>query len=284
MNTLLLVGGDLCERTAKILGPKRWQCIGLRRRSVGSTSNDPIVWHRADLSNQDSLSFLTQTDFPEITHILYAPSPDSRTMENYAHVYSLGLPRLLSTLLLRQPDRPPRCILVGSSAVWGPCDDWVDENTPAKETDFRSSALLDAEAALQAFLPPGFGVTLRLSGLYGPKRLRLIDRLRAGSVAAPDGPGHWANRVHIDDAARACAHLLTIAAPKPLYIATDDCPLPTAQLYDALARLTGSPVPARQLRAPSGKRLSNARLRASGWAPAWPNMLEGYAACLELDC
>ncbi|WJJ92521.1 hypothetical protein [Neopusillimonas aromaticivorans] len=31
MNTLLLVGGDLCVRTARLLDPHDWKCIGLRR-------------------------------------------------------------------------------------------------------------------------------------------------------------------------------------------------------------------------------------------------------------
>src|SRR3546814_902225 len=141
-------------------------------------------------------------------------------------------------------------------------------------------SLREAEAALHAFLSPGVGVALRLSGLYGPERLRLLHGLRAGTITAPDGPGHWANRIHIDDAARACAHLLNLADPRPLYIGTDDHPMPTAQLYDALARLMGAPLPARRLQAPSGKQLSNARLRASGWAPEWPSALDWYAAYL----
>src|SRR5690606_5373506 len=101
-----------------------------------------------------------------------------------------------------------RCVLVGSSAVWAPTEEWVDENTPVQQTNFRASALLEAEEALHASLAPGTGVALRLSGLYGPGRLQLQKGLQAGTITAPDGPGHWANRIHIDDAARACAHLL----------------------------------------------------------------------------
>src|SRR5690606_148839 len=148
------------------------------------------------------------------------------------------------------------------------------------KTNFRASALLDAEAALHALLPPGVGVALRLSGLYGPGRQRLLDGLRAGTVTAPGGPGHWANRIHIDDAAQACAHLLTVADAQPLYIGTDDRPMPTAELYDALARLVGAPLPLRTPKAPGGKRLSNARLRSSGWTPEWPSALEWYRAQL----
>jgi len=278
-NTLLLVGGELCERTAEMLDPAHWRCIGLRRRARPA-ADGRIAWHAADLRNRETLSFLSAKEFSRISHILYAPAPDARTMADYAETYPFGLLRLLDSLAPRCRTRLRRCVLVGSSAVWGPSSDWVDEDTPPDGTDFRARALLDAEAALRTALPPGIGVALRLSGLYGPGRLRLAERLRAGTIAAPDGPGHWANRLHIHDAARACAHLLTMADPQPLYIGTDDHPLPTAELYDAIARLAGGPPPARQPRPPSGKRLSNARLRASGWAPTWPNALDGYAACL----
>ncbi len=281
MNTLLLVGGDLCERTAQALDPGHWKCIGLRRSRVEPACENTISWHQADLCSQESLSFLGDNEFSEISHILYAPSPDARTMAHYAEIYSFGLPRLLSSLPSACLDRLQRCVLVGSSAVWGPSDDWVNENTPVEKTGFRTRSQLDAEAAMHACLPPDIGVTLRLSGLYGPERLRLIEGLHAGRITAPDGPGHWANRIHVDDAARACAHLLAITNPQPLYIGTDDHPMPTGELYDALARLAGGPSPARQPRVPGGKRLSNARLRASGWTPVWPNALEGYAACLD---
>ncbi|NYT25476.1 hypothetical protein H0A73_17885 [Alcaligenaceae bacterium] len=280
MNTLLLVGGDLCERTAKMLDPARWKCIGLRRSRMTPDRESTISWYEADLQNPGSLSFLADDAFSGISHILYAPSPDRRTMVDYAGVYSLGFPRLLGNLPPRCLDHLKRCVLVGSSAVWAPSDDWVDEDTPVDKTGFRAQSLLDAEAALRVFLPPGAGVALRLSGLYGPGRGHLLKGLRAGTIQAPDGLGHWANRIHIDDAARACAHLLAMADPQPLYIGTDNHPLPTAELYDAVARVMGVSLPARRPLAPSGKRLSNARLRASGWTPAWPNALEWYAVNL----
>lgn len=278
MNTLLLVGGELCERTAALFDPASWKCIGLRRSKMVSSGENSIAWREADLLNPESLAFLGAEEFSDVTHILHAPSPDSRTEAHYTGVYSLGLPRLLNSLPAGCLNRLQRCVLVGSSAVWGPSDDWVDEDTPVERTNFRAASLLEAEDAMHALLPSGVGVSLRLSGLYGPGRLQLLKGLQAGTITAPDGPGHWANRIHIDDAAQACAHLLTMADPQPLYIGTDNCPMPTAQFYEALAQLIGAPSPARQLRAPSGKRLSNARLRASGWTPTWPNALDWYAA------
>ncbi|WP_368646810.1 NAD-dependent epimerase/dehydratase family protein [Castellaniella ginsengisoli] len=276
-HALLLIGGDLCARTADALDSDAWACTGLRRRAMNAAPGARIDWRRADLADPGTLAgALAGTPF---THLLYAPAPDARTPDAYARAYPHGLRALLDAL--PHPDRLQRCVLVDSSAVWGPdaADGLVDEDTPPAPRDFRGAAMLEAEALLHDRLP-GRGTALRLSGLYGPGRLRLADGLRTGRIAAPDGPGHWANRIHIDDAARACAHLLTLAAPLPCYIGTDDHPRPTVDLYDALARLAGGPAPAREARPPDGKRLSNARLRASGWTPAWPDALEGYAACL----
>ncbi|NYT84983.1 NAD-dependent epimerase/dehydratase family protein [Pollutimonas harenae] len=276
MNTLLLVGGNLCLRTAKALAPTHWKCIGLRRNPVHSEDDDSITWYRADLQDPASLSFLSDATFSEVSHILYAPSPDGRTATHYESIYSHGLTTLLSSLPPHCVNRLKRCILVGSSAVWAPSEDWINEDSPVQATDFRARALLEAEAALQATVRQGAGVTLRLSGLYGPGRMRLLEGLRAGTITVPDGPGHWANRIHIDDAARACAHLLALCDPQPLYIGTDNCPLPTSTLYDAVAKHIGVPAAARKSQAPSGKRLSNTRLRTSGWEPVWPNALDWY--------
>ncbi|MGB6242537.1 MAG: hypothetical protein WBF69_08640 [Castellaniella sp.] len=283
-HTLLLVGGDLCLRAADALAPDRWACIGLRRRAMHSRPGERIRWLQADLGDAGGLA-LALGAIPDIaaapiTHILYAPAPDTRAPEAYARAYPQGLQALLDAL--PNIDQLQRCVLVDSSAVWGPdtADRLVDEETPPDPADFRGTAMLEAEALLQARLP-GRGVALRLSGLYGPERLRLLDGLRAGRIAVPDGPGHWANRIHIDDAARACAHLLSLADPLPCYIGTDDHPMPMAALYDALARMAGGPPPAREHRPPDGKRLSNARLKASGWTPAWPDAIDGYAACLN---
>ena len=126
----------------------------------------------------------------------------------------------------------------------------------------------------------GRSVTLRLAGLYGPGRTQLLERLRAGTVQVPRATPHWANRIHVDDAAAATAHLLALDDPQPCYLGVDDTPLPLDVLYDHLARLLDVPLPATGPPPPGvgSKRLSNARLRASGFVPRWPDARVGYAA------
>jgi len=277
MKTLLLIGGDLCTRTANLLDPSVWKCIGLRRRAVPADSGCTITWYQADLQDPSSLSFLRSSALSEFTHILYAPAPSTRTEADYLAVYADGLPALLKSLSPDTLRNLQRCVLVTSSAVWAPMEGLVNETTPVTLTNFRSRAMVRAEDALNSLLPKHVAVTLRLSGLYGPGREYLVNALRAGKMKAPDGPGHWGNRIHIDDAASACRHLLELPAPQSLYIGTDDHPVPLADFYDAVAEVVGAPAPARELQPPSGKRLSNATLRAAGWVPKWPRALEWYA-------
>ena len=271
-NTILLVGGELCERIAARLDPDRWTPWGLRRRPMQSSG---MRWLQGDLHVPESLQSLPHG----ITHVLYAPAPDRRDRESYQAAYPIGVRNLLNAL--EKSASIERMVLIGSSAVWPATRTadaaWVTEDTPTAPCNFRSEAILQAELELRNRLP-GRNVALRLGGLYGPGRTRLIDNLRAGSVTAPDGPGHWSNRIHIDDAASACVHLLALAHPAACYIGTDGRPTETAAFYDALAHLLHVPRPARQWRPPSGKRLSNARLVASGWAPCWPDALAGYTA------
>ena len=131
-----------------------------------------------------------------------------------------------------------------------------------------------AEQAFHERIP--HGTVLRLSGLYGGSSARLLDMVRGGRV---DDPHRWTNRIHREDAAAAVVHLLTMAAePEGLYLGTDDEP---AQLGDVAAYLAGlldAPAPpAADPGQGHGKRLSNARLRANGWAPTRPSYREGYA-------
>lgn len=218
-NTILLVGGELCQRVASKLDPDTWRIQGLRRHPPGGTSTR---WIRADLSIPATLRNLPDG----ITHVLYAPAPDARTPVDYDAVYPLGLGHLLNALERQTGLR--RVVLVVSTAVWPAAepafpDVWVDEETPASCNDYRARAMLQAEALLLRRLPQQ-STALRLGGIYGPGRTRLLDNLRAGRLVAPDGPGHWSNRIHIDDAASACVHLLGLPQLQPCYIGTDGHP------------------------------------------------------------
>lgn len=272
---ILLAGcGDLGERVAQRLRAHGDEVWALRRQPPARGMHG-IHWLRGDLTDPASLRELPAG----ITRLVYLPAPATRDKAAYRAIFVDGLRHLLDALDRR---KLARVLFVSSSAVYGEHDgDWVDEATPTDPPGFNGAVLLEAEQWLAEQSLPS--TVLRLAGLYGPGRLQLIERLRAGQLRVPRETPHWANRIHVDDAAAAIAHLLQLKSPQPLYLGVDDTPMPLDELYDFLAALIDAPLPAEGA-APAGvgsKRLRNARLRASGWAPQWPDAREGYAALLD---
>ena len=272
---ILLAGcGDLGERVAQRLRARGDEVWALRRQPP-TRGGHGIHWLRGDLTDPASLRELPAG----ITRLVYLPAPATRDKAAYRAIFVDGLHHLLDALDRR---KLARVLFASSSAVYGEHDgDWVDEATPTDPPGFNGAVLLEAEQWLAKQSLPS--TVLRLAGLYGPGRLQLIERLRAGQLRVPRETPHWANRIHVDDAAAAVAHLLQLKSPQPLYLGVDDTPMPLDELYDFLAALIDAPLPAEGA-APAGvgsKRLRNARLRASGWAPQWPDAREGYAALLD---
>lgn len=272
---VLIAGcGDVGLRVAQRLQARGDQVWALRRTAAAADGGG-IRWLRGDLTQPDTLRGLPH----DITRVVYLPTPDARDAAAYRAVFVDGLGHLLDALDGRALER---VLLVSSSAVYGEHGGaWVDEDTPPEPPGFNGTVLLEAERWLASQAVSS--VVLRLAGLYGPGRLQLIERLRKGAARVPRGEPHWANRIHVDDAAAAIVHLLSLPDPAPLYLGADDTPLPLDVLYDYLASLLGAPLPA-DGPAPPGigsKRLSNARLRASGFVPQWPDAREGYAALLQ---
>lgn len=270
--TLIAGCGDVGTRLARRLVLRGERVLGLRR-SVGAlpVGVEPVL---ADLGDPASLAGLPRG----ITRLVYLPAPDARTPQAYRRVYVEGLDALLDRLV---PATLERAVLVTSSAVYGEhAGAWVDEDTLPAPPGFNGGVLLEAEALWRSRLPDQ--PVLRLAGLYGPGRARVLDELRAGRALAPRDPPFYVNRMQVDDAAAALDHLLLLSAPAPLYLGCDDTPLPQFELYATLAGLLGAPVPGVGP-APAGignKRLSNARLRASGFAPLWTDARRGYAALI----
>lgn len=276
VRTCLIAGcGDVGTRAGLLLARAGWRVLGLRR--TGDVQA-PIETVRADLEDPRSLTRLATE---VVDALVYLPTPDERSRAAYLRIYRDGFAHLLAGLRTR----PRRIVWVGSTAVHADSGaDWQDEDTPPAPESWNGQALCDAERWIAANVPDG--VVLRLGGLYGPGRDWMVRRVRAGEPCRSDPP-HWTNRIHVDDAAAAIVHLLGLEQPAPLYLGVDQEPATDCTVLRFLASRLGLPGDRYEERvatgAATGKRLSSARLRMSGFRWRYPSFREGYAAMLASD-
>jgi nucleoside-diphosphate-sugar epimerase len=167
----------------------------------------------------------------------------------------------------------PLILYVGSTSVYGQRDgNWVDENSLTEPDSETGKMLLAAENVLRESALNT--VIVRAAGIYGPGRERMYQALQEGNYTITPT---WHNRIHADDLAGALEHLALQrfmgAELDEVYIACEDTPLygenyvrQLAHELDLDADTLLAQLPTSNEVGPRGnKRLSNARLRATGW-------------------
>jgi len=273
--TVLIAGcGDLGTEAGLRFAALGHRVVGLRRSAY--LLPDAIEGQSLDLRT-------TIPTVPIDTDIVViALTAGERTAEAYRATYLDGLSHVLDGIDAAGAS-PRRVLLVSSTAVYDVTDgSQVDESTPATAGSPTAAVLCEAEALLRRRVPSA--VILRLGGIYGPGRERLINQVRDGSASVPP-TSLFTNRIHRDDAAAALVHLATRARePAPVYLGVDNEP---AQLGDVLAFLAAEmdaapPTTGEHTGREGGgdKRCSNELLRASGFIFTYPSYREGYRALL----
>ncbi|MUU70684.1 SDR family oxidoreductase [Pseudarthrobacter sp. GA104] len=217
----------------------------------------------------------------DTTAVVIAVAADSPTEEAYRAAYADGLTHVLDALE-RDGVRPQRVLFVSSTAVYGDAGGgWVDENTPPRPGGFSGRVLLEAEQLLQAAFSGTAtrATSLRLGGIYGPGRTRLIDQVRGGTAVVPED-ARYTNRIHRDDAAAAIVHLATMPPePAPVYVGVDNDPADLGTVLRFLAAELGLAEPPVGDAGPArggNKRCRNDLLRSTGFEFAFPSFREGY--------
>lgn len=277
--SVLIAGcGDVGCRLANQLLPHGWVVHGLRRGISALPSGVNGV--AADLFEAH-----VPQGWPTsaIDYLVYCATPAERDEAGYRAAYVEGLRHVLSWLA-EHGQRPKRVIFVSSSSVYGQQQgEWVDETSATQASGYSGKVMLEAEqVALASGLPASI---VRLTGIYGPGRNDLANRVRQGYHVALEPP-LYGNRIHADDAAGLLAHLLQADAQgvtlEDCYIGVDDAPAPLAEVVDWLRDYLSITLQAEHgsLRRSGSKRCSNARARALGWAPRYATYREGYTALL----
>jgi nucleoside-diphosphate-sugar epimerase len=277
--SVLIAGcGDVGSRLANQLIPQGWVVYGLRR-NISRLPAD-VIGVAGDLFDSTVPAAWPTT---ALDYLVYCATPSERDEAGYRAAYVEGLRKVLGWLAEHQ-QQPKRIIFVSSSSVYGQQHgEWVDETSPTDASAFSGQVMLEAE---QLALSSGFPASIvRLTGIYGPGRSDLSNRVRQGYNVAIDPP-LYGNRIHADDAAGLLAFLLNAdSRGVPLedcYIGVDDAPAPLAEVVQWMREYLGVTQWAENasLRRSGSKRCSNARAKALGWVPRYATYKEGYAALL----
>lgn len=274
---VLIAGcGDLGVALGLALCRAGWEVHGLRRNAALL----PESFHRiaADLGEPESLAALGGIAFD---HLVLTGAPGGFEEANYRRVYVDGVRNLLTAVV-----GEPGVLMVGSTGVYHQEDgSSVDEDSPTEPRGFSGRALLEGEAVLRDLAGRRASV-LRLGGIYGPGRLRLISEVRAG-VGCPREPVRFTNRIHRDDAAGILQFLLERQAAgerlETCYLGVDCEPAPMWEVRHWLAEQLGVSLDdSRPLGDARGgnKRCSNRRLLAAGYRFTYPDYRAGYSALL----
>lgn len=273
MANILIVGaGFVGGKLASALVELGHQVSVIR---YSNTPIDGVNVIQADVTEPLELGILPEN----IDIFVYCVSAHTFSQEAYHAHYVQGLTHCLQGV---SASRVVHGFFVSSSGVYAQSNgEWVDENSPTSPDTFSGQEMLTAEQTLLSSSIKSSTI-VRLSGIYGPGRNRLINQARSGGYADVEPP-IWTNRIHRDDCVNVLVFLidraLTGKALDELYLATDDEPAPLHEILEWMQQeldfINDDDKPV-QMNRKSNKRLSNKRLRDLGYTFKYPSFKDGY--------
>ncbi|HEY2104005.1 MAG TPA: NAD-dependent epimerase/dehydratase family protein [Chthoniobacterales bacterium] len=272
MRRILVAGcGYLGTAVAKRFVEAGWDVAGWKLRKLEEeVSQNGIRVEAVDLSDSESVC-RNSFDAEVVVHCAGAAN---RNAGSYRRVYQTGLANLAASF------PQARLIFTSSTSVYAQSDrEWVNEESPAEPSTETGRILRSAE---EIVLSRG-GIVLRVAGIYGPGRSFLLRSVVEGTAKAPDSD-RITNQVHRDDISTAIFFLAGEKAimPPRIFNVVDDLPVPRSEILKWLSQQLTIPLAdsnratPRRKRGDSNKRVSNAKLRALGWAPIYPSYIEGF--------
>ena len=275
---ILIVGcGQLGFSIVKNADPDIFKLYGFSRSLKKSPPS--IEMHQVDILKNEAIDVIKSVN-PEI--IIYAVSADTQSVESYQDHYVAGLKKTYEAIL--ELDHFKHLFFVSSTRVYGQKTTKIlSELDIAEPSDYGGEALIEAEAVARQLKDKA--TILRLSGIYGPNRTRMIQLAQSNPGNWP-ATNNWSNRIHEEDAARFIVFLvkrIMLKEPiEPLYLVTDG--IPTKQ-YDVLTwirkrlQLTTDTIEIPILE--SGKQLQSVLLNQNGFILKYPDFTYGYEAIID---
>lgn len=226
------IAGALLQRGDRVTGIRSHPDRAEMLRSQGIT---PLV---LNLAEPDSIQQIPA----DVDAILALQSAEEASVPAYQRAY-LDVNRTL--LAAAGQIQLKALVYSASTGVFEQRDGSdVEETTiPEPESD-TGRVLLAAERMILAASAEGIPSHLvRLSGLYGPGRMEIVDRVRRGLIAPGDQGDRWMNFCHQEDATAILIAALDRGRPGEIYHATDSLPMRRREVAEFVATRLGMKLP-----------------------------------------
>lgn len=270
--SLLVVGcGYVGSVVAQEFAQKGGQSYGLRRRP--GLLPEGVIEVLADAAEPGALPGIR-----DLSGIVFALSAGERSPGAYRRAYVEAPLAVLRALGSRVGDRT-RVVVVSSTAVYGQDEGTIDEHSETNPRAETARLLVEGELAVRAAHPGARSV--RLAGIYGPSRARLVRQVLAGGPF--DAPhSQIGNRIHRDDAAAHVLALLEAEDAPAILNGVDDATVPLGEVRAFVARRAGLDAsPYDVPHGATGKRVASAARKALRLPLRVATYREGYPAIVD---
>lgn len=273
MARILIAGcGYVGEATADLFHSAGWNVEGWvhSKESAARLSGKPYCIRVIDISHEAEIAERGGA-FDAVIHSASSRGGDA---EAYRQIYFNGARNLLKVFT------DTKILFTSSTSVYAQCDgSWVTEESATEPIRETGRVLVEVEKRI---LENG-GIVARLAGIYGPGRSALLSKFLNGKATIDPQMDRFVNQIHRDDIASAFFLLLNREAQESeeIYNVVDDQPLLQSECYGWLAQRLDRPIPPMRKsdqprkRGDTNKRVSNAKLRESGWTPQYPTFAVG---------
>jgi nucleoside-diphosphate-sugar epimerase len=204
--------------------------------------------------------------------VIHCASSGRGGEEAYAEVFLQG------AILMGRCQPQARKLFVSSTSVYGQTSgEIVTEESPAEPVSATSQILRQAENEALT----GDTTVVRSVGIYGPTRSMLFEKFRRGDAVIEGEGSRWINQVHQRDLVGALDYLMEKGVAGEIYNVADNEPVMLRDYYAWCSEFLHRSLPPHgptnpnRKRGLTNKRVSNAKLCATGWAPIYPSFRDG---------
>jgi nucleoside-diphosphate-sugar epimerase len=234
MRVLVAGAGWLGSAVARALAARGDEVIALRRDPgrAAALAAPRIAPLALDLTAPGAAEKL-----PRFDAVVACQSAGGDTAEAYRAAYVEANRSLLDAAARHGA---ARLVYTGSTGVFGQRDHSViTETTAPAPSGATAEVLVEAERLVLGRAPGVPACLLRLSGLYGPGRSGVLQRVGSGLLALGPGDDAFMNFCHLDDAVALVLAALDRGAPGAVYHGSDAEPPRRREVVEWVARQIG---------------------------------------------